>query len=83
MYAVLTFTLIKVTNYPRLYASHVKIITNVRFSVKLDSMLATIMSDQGFLYFVLNVSNVCQIKKSSKRLVDGQLGGLESMLEFT
>jgi len=34
------------------------------------------MSDQRFGYFVLNPRRVCQIKKSSKRLVDGHLGGL-------
>jgi len=31
--------------------------------------VATTMSDQGFWW-------VCQVKKSSKRLVDGHLGGL-------
>ena len=36
--------------------------------------LAKIMSDQGFDF--LYVSQGCQIKKSSKRLIDVNLGGL-------
>ena len=37
--------------------------------------IATILSDQRFWYFVFN-PRVCQIKKSSKRLVGDHLGGL-------
>ena len=44
---------------------------NWRFKkMKFYEQLATIMSDQGFWYFVLNH------KQSSETLVDGHLGGL-------
>jgi len=39
--------------------------------------LATIMSDQGFLYFVLNCLESVKSKNRQKRLVDGHLGGLQ------
>jgi len=35
--------------------------------IDLDTDLATMMSDQGFLYFVLNQSRVCQIKKNRQK----------------